>query len=70
MTISELEAYFHGIDLPKTIKLDAATTINNMDTFLTTNIMRAKNWMGEPERNPSLWLLRRLREVLERESQI
>ncbi len=68
MTISELEAYFHGIDLPKTIKVDEATTITDMNTFLSTSIMRAKNWMGEPDRNPSLWQLKRLHEVLENQA--
>lgn len=67
MTISELEAYFHGIDLPATIKLNEATTIENMDTFLETTLMRAKSWQGAPDRNPSLWHLQKLHDVLESE---
>lgn len=65
MKISELEAYFHGIDLPRTIKLNKATTITDVKTSVEVNIDRAKNWMGHPERNPSLWFLQKLHEVLE-----
>lgn len=65
MTIPELEDYFHGIDLPSTIKLNVATTITNMDVFLETTFMRAKAWQGAPEKNPSIWHLKKLHDILE-----
>jgi len=40
MTISELEAYFQGIDLFKTIKLNEVITILNIDNFPETTRMR------------------------------
>lgn len=68
MTLSELEVYFHGIDLPETIMLNQATTVNNVAEFVKTALMRAKGWKGDQDRNPSLWHLQRLHEVLENQS--
>lgn len=67
MNIFELEAYFHGIDLPRTIKLNKATTITDVKSSVETNIDRAKRWKGDPDRNPSLWFLQSLHQVLEKE---
>lgn len=65
MTISELEAYFHGVDLPQTIKINEATTILNMDNYLETTLLRAKGWKGVPGKNPSHIHLLKLHDLLE-----
>lgn len=65
MTITELEEYFHGIDLPRTVKLNEATTILNVDNFLETTFLRARGWKGASEKNPSIWHLIKLHDILE-----
>lgn len=67
MTLTELEDYFHGIDIPQTIQMDAATHIFDVPDYVNTTIMRAKLWKGTVDRNPSIWHLQKLHDMLEAE---
>jgi hypothetical protein len=42
MTIEELEAYFEGIDLPESVKLNEATVIVDLPKFIKSHIITVK----------------------------
>ncbi|MBG6234694.1 hypothetical protein IWX76_001249 [Pedobacter sp. CAN_A7] len=42
MTIEELEAYFEGIDLPESVKLNEATIIVDLPKFIKSHIITVK----------------------------
>lgn len=65
MTLTELEQYFTTTDLPQTIQLDQATTINNVRQFVDTCLLRAKSFGLEVERSPDFWRLEQLHTLLQ-----
>jgi hypothetical protein len=62
--INSLEAFFKGIDLPESIKLNAWTTLINVQSFLDSHFAVVKANADNPTFLPYLCRLQELKKIL------
>lgn len=65
MTIEQLADFFNTHPVPPGTMLNAATTIEDPQKFLSVNFDMAKEWKGDVNKCPSYWHLCDLVKVIQ-----